>query len=180
MSGWPSGLRRQTLGFALPVKQECERARRVMFRAPAALLALVALAALVRVRSLDAELGVGKAINIFMRYGYLSICMRVVPRNDTDSWVFREPTVGVFQNIERYTTPRPSRDARALFHGDFHMEFCDNIKQLLQAYFRDFSFERHDVIGYRQGSGPFFQPGTEVAEWSERAIVYDFTDRGIP
>lgn len=28
------------------------------------------------------------------------------------------------------------------FRGDFHMEFCDNIIQLLQAYFRDFSVER--------------------------------------
>lgn len=28
------------------------------------------------------------------------------------------------------------------FHGDFHMEFCDNKKQLFQAYFRDFTIER--------------------------------------
>lgn len=28
------------------------------------------------------------------------------------------------------------------FRGDFHMEFCDNVIQLLQAYFRDFSVER--------------------------------------
>lgn len=31
-----------------------------------------------------------------------------------------------------------------VFQGDFHMEFCDNVKQLLQAYFRDFSVERLD------------------------------------
>jgi hypothetical protein len=31
-----------------------------------------------------------------------------------------------------------------VFEGDFHMEFCDNLKQLLQAYFRDFTFERLD------------------------------------
>lgn len=30
------------------------------------------------------------------------------------------------------------------FHGDFHMEFCDNRKQLFQAYFRDFTIERLD------------------------------------
>jgi len=29
-----------------------------------------------------------------------------------------------------------------VFQGNFHMEFCDNVKQLLQAYFRDFSVER--------------------------------------
>lgn len=31
-----------------------------------------------------------------------------------------------------------------VFQGDFHMEFCDNVKQLMQAYFRDFSVERLD------------------------------------
>lgn len=30
------------------------------------------------------------------------------------------------------------------FHGDFHMEFCDNKRQLFQAYFRDFNVERLD------------------------------------
>lgn len=30
------------------------------------------------------------------------------------------------------------------FHGDFHMEFCDNKRQLFQAYFRDFKIERLD------------------------------------
>ena len=29
-----------------------------------------------------------------------------------------------------------------VFEGDFHMEFCDNLRQLLQAYFRDFQLER--------------------------------------
>lgn len=31
-----------------------------------------------------------------------------------------------------------------MFNGDFHMEFCDNRKQLFQAYFRDFTIERLD------------------------------------
>ncbi|XP_050355660.1 torso-like protein isoform X1 [Nymphalis io] len=106
-------------------------------------LAVLLLAvALCRAATLDSELGVGKSINIFMRYGYLSICMRVVPRNDTDGWVFREPTVSVFQDTERFVVAPKPRQAKTLFDGDFHMEFCDNLKQLLQAYFRDFSFER--------------------------------------
>ncbi|XP_049878470.1 torso-like protein isoform X1 [Pectinophora gossypiella] len=100
------------------------------------------LATLCRAATLDSELGVGKAINIFMRYGYLSICMRVVPRNDTEGWVFREPTVSVFRDVDRFTVAPKPRHAKTLFDGDFHMEFCDNLKQLLQAYFRDFSFER--------------------------------------
>ncbi|XP_063384852.1 torso-like protein [Cydia fagiglandana] len=108
-----------------------------MLRGLTALLAVALCAA-----SLDSELGVGKAINIFMRYGYLSICMRVVPRNDTEGWVFREPTVSVFRDVERLSVAPKPRQPKTLFDGDFHMEFCDNLKQLLQAYFRDFSFER--------------------------------------
>ncbi|TGZ49812.1 Torso-like protein [Temnothorax longispinosus] len=93
----------------------------------------------------------GGAVNVFSRYGYLSISMRVVPRNDTETWIFREPTLDVFKN----STPLPpklrqsSKSGIAVFDGDFHMEFCDNIRhklerrrQLLQAYFRDFTFEK--------------------------------------
>lgn len=48
----------------------------------------------------DPDIRVGNAINVFNRYGYFSISMRVVPRNDTDhSWIFREPTVDVFSNL---------------------------------------------------------------------------------
>ncbi|XP_032523017.1 torso-like protein isoform X3 [Danaus plexippus] len=111
---------------------------RVMVRWALVLLVAVACHA----ATLDSELGVGKSINIFMRYGYLSICMRVVPRNDTDGWVFREPTVNVFKDVDQLVLAPKPRTAKTLFDGDFHMEFCDNLKQLLQAYFRDFSFER--------------------------------------
>ncbi|XP_037303646.1 torso-like protein isoform X1 [Manduca sexta] len=112
----------------------------VMVRTHTVLLLAVALCR--AATTLDSELGVGKAINIFMRYGYLSICMRVVPRNDTEGWVFREPTVSVFRDVERFAIAPKPRQPKTLFDGDFHMEFCDNLKQLLQAYFRDFSFER--------------------------------------
>ncbi|CAK9804786.1 Torso-like protein [Anthophora plagiata] len=82
----------------------------------------------------------GGAVNIFSRYGYLSISMRVIPRNDTDTWIFREPTLDVFRNPVAMASR--SQQAATVFNGDFHMEFCDNIRQLLQAYFRDFTFER--------------------------------------
>ncbi|XP_026318105.1 torso-like protein isoform X1 [Hyposmocoma kahamanoa] len=113
-----------------------------MVRGHTVLLLAVALCMCRAATTLDSELGVGKAINIFMRYGYLSICMRVVPRNDTEGWVFREPTVSVFRDVERFSIAPKPRHAKTIFDGDFHMEFCDNLKQLLQAYFRDFSFER--------------------------------------
>lgn len=35
-------------------------------------------------------------------------------------------------------------DEPGQFHGDFHMEFCDNKRQLFQAYFRDFTIEQLD------------------------------------
>lgn len=93
--------------------------------------------------SILAEVHVGTAINVFSRYGYLSISMRVIPRNDSDrSWIFREPTVEVFANMSNEENIKRSVNKNEAFKGDFHMEFCDNVIQLLQAYFRDFSVER--------------------------------------
>ncbi|XP_015118950.1 torso-like protein [Diachasma alloeum] len=101
-------------------------------------LAAVVIARIHLINSQNPRLGGG--VNIFSRYGYLSISMRVVPRNDTEPWIFREPTVDVFQN-PLPAPPRLRAKSAAVFEGDFHMEFCDNVRQLLQAYFRDFSFE---------------------------------------
>ncbi|XP_047004125.1 torso-like protein [Schistocerca americana] len=101
--------------------------------------------------SLQNTLRLGAGINVFSRYGYLSISMRVVPRNDSDGgWLFREPTVDVFTPDSLVAAPAaalqsplaPGRGPQPVFQGDFHMEFCDNLKQLMQAYFRDFSVER--------------------------------------
>lgn len=66
--------------------------------------------------------------------------MRVVPRNDTDTWIFREPQLDVFRGPVQ-SAPKQQKSIQ-IFDGDFHMEFCDNVRQLLQAYFRDFTFER--------------------------------------
>lgn len=46
--------------------------------------------------------------------------------------------------ILTYNSLKRSIEGGQVFQGDFHMEFCDNIKQLLQAYFRDFAVERLD------------------------------------
>lgn len=118
-------------------------------RLAACWLALLAVQVQLSVLEVEATepLRVGAAINVFSRYGYLSISMRVVPRNDSESWVFREPTVDVFKNITVLPTRSPTAATRhggkmPVFEGDFHMEFCDNLRQLLQAYFRDFQVER--------------------------------------
>lgn len=38
-------------------------------------------------------------------------------------------------------TDTKEENAPGVLHGDFHMEFCDNRRQLYQAYFRDFQIE---------------------------------------
>ncbi|XP_044256057.1 torso-like protein [Tribolium madens] len=95
------------------------------------------------VQSDDSQLRVGRSVDIFTRYGYLSLSMKVVPRNDSN-FLFREPTIDVFDDLDRYVVHpvKVPKKQRRVFVGDFHMEFCDNVKQLVQAYFRDFSFER--------------------------------------
>lgn len=48
----------------------------------------------------ESQLRIGKAINIFLRYGYLGISMRVIPLNDNsepDRWVFKEPTKNIYR-----------------------------------------------------------------------------------
>lgn len=45
----------------------------------------------------ESLLRVGKAINVFIRYGYLSISMKVISYNDTERWLFKEPTKNIFQ-----------------------------------------------------------------------------------
>lgn len=90
----------------------------------------------------EPQLQVGRSVDIFTRYGYLSLSMRVVPVNLSDfTTIFREPSVDVFTGLDPYIV-HPPRENKSVFDGDFHMEFCDNKRQLLQAYFRDFNFEK--------------------------------------
>lgn len=49
----------------------------------------------------------------------------------------------MFQGIDALAVTTEENEPGS-FHGDFHMEFCDNRKQLFQAYFRDFTIERLD------------------------------------
>ncbi|XP_052132352.1 torso-like protein [Frankliniella occidentalis] len=122
------------------------RGPRGLWLAAASLLGAVLLCSAARAAAAS-SLHTGAAINVFSRYGYFAISMRVVPRNETDRWIFREPSVNVFKNITALPPRLPSAAARhngrvPVFEGDFHMEFCDNLRQLLQAYFRDFQVER--------------------------------------
>lgn len=142
------------IGFARYAKVKLSRLRRTSVCA--CVMAVLVLSGHV---SADSELRLGGAINLFSRYGYLSISMRVVPRNDTDSkWLYREPTIDIFKDLSSLTLTPVDHSSVKVFEGDFHMEFCDNLRQLLQAYFRDFNFERLDRP-WRAFSGKTFSVG---------------------
>lgn len=46
---------------------------------------------------IESRLRIGKTINVFVRYGYLGISMKVISYNDTERWLFKEPTYNVFR-----------------------------------------------------------------------------------
>ena len=64
-------------------------------------LALILVATCTRISSgRESQLRVGKALNVFVRFGYLGISMRVIPTNDTNEdvrWLFKEPTRNIYK-----------------------------------------------------------------------------------
>ena len=48
----------------------------------------------------------GGAIDLFYRYGFFSLSVRVVPRDDPGSWLVREPTSRVFDDNSIARTER--------------------------------------------------------------------------
>lgn len=88
------------------------------------------------------ELKIGGAIDVFRFFGDLTAVMRVVPRHDT-GWFFREDTLDIFNEImEMRSLPR--KKGNRTFNGGFSLEFCDNLNELLAAYFRAFTVEGAD------------------------------------
>nr|AGL93953.1 torso-like protein [Oncopeltus fasciatus] len=114
-------------------------------------------------RTLSADnLDVGKSLNVFGRYAYFSISMKVVARNDSiKPWVFREPLVDVFQNLSGSVSCL--KEPKSHIHAEFNLELCDNLDQLFQAYFREFVIEGMDE------SWRAF-----TSSWSVRTIAQNF------
>jgi len=85
----------------------------------------------------------GSALHLFPRYGYLSLSMRVVPRNDSQGWVFLEPVKDVFESstIRIEEKSFNSADKSLPLHNEFHIDLCDDIGQLVQAYFGRFKIQ---------------------------------------
>ncbi|XP_014289779.1 torso-like protein [Halyomorpha halys] len=106
------------------------------------------------------SLKIGNAMNIFGRYGFMGVSMKVVGR--PQPWVFREPSVDVFEIMEDDIISYTDKDG-AIFNGDFHMEFCDDVTQLLEAYFREFRIE-HAKEPWK----------AFAASWSDEAIAKNF------
>ena len=82
---------------------------------------------------------------------FRNVILQVVARNETNTnWIFREPVCTILNNVEKYATNRlpislfTKKKAWQGFPGHFHMEFCDNSQQLVQAYFRDFTIDGFD------------------------------------
>lgn len=105
------------------------------------LLILLTVALATKAQENETEfLKIGNAINIFKFNGILTITMRVLPKNDSN-WIFRQPSLEIFNKVN--VALRIPNEANE-FDGDFHMEFCDNLDQLLKAYFRNFTIEGTD------------------------------------
>lgn len=144
--GWLDSIRAHTVIIELFIRSQIGKFTKVKLRRLRLIdVRLCTLLALLTIGTAqgEGELRLGGAINLFSRYGYLSISMKVVPRNDSDTkWLYREPTIDVFKDLSAYTLAPEDKNSVKIFEGDFHLEFCDNLRQLLQAYFRDFSFEK--------------------------------------
>merc|ERR1712061_634991 len=86
----------------------------------------------------DIKVPAGEAVDIFYRYGFFSLSVRVAPRDDHGSWLIREPTTKVF-------TPNSLRQVKELrdgkFEPQFQIFFCDDVEDLMKHYFHDFTAE---------------------------------------
>merc|ERR1712106_832302 len=86
----------------------------------------------------DIHVPAGEAVDIFYRYGFFSLSVRVVPRDDHGTWLVREPTTKVFTptSLEQVKQVESNK-----FAPQFQIFFCDDIEDLMKQYFHDFSAE---------------------------------------
>merc|ERR1711970_497997 len=86
----------------------------------------------------DIKVPAGEAVDIFYRYGFFSLSVRVVPRDDHGSWLIREPTTKVFtsNSLRQVKQVESGR-----FDPQFQIFFCDDLEDLMKHYFHDFTAE---------------------------------------
>jgi len=70
-----------------------------------------------RSKGLSLDVPAGGAVDMFYRYGFFSLSVRVVPRDDPGKWLIREPTADIFdsQSILISETAGPDTFARQPF-----------------------------------------------------------------
>ena len=49
----------------------------------------------------------GEALDLFYRFGFFSLSVRVVPRDDPGAWIVREPTAAIFSNVKQAKKTMP-------------------------------------------------------------------------
>merc|ERR1712061_700068 len=86
----------------------------------------------------DVQVPAGEAVDIFYRYGFFSLSVRVVPRDDHGSWIIREPTTKIFTSgsIRQVKTSGNNK-----FQSQFQIFFCDDLSELMKHYLHDFTAE---------------------------------------
>jgi len=82
---------------------------------------------------------IGGAVDLFYRYGFFSLSVRVVPRDDAGAWLIREPTTSDFdkESVRTITKPGPNSFAQQ----PFEVSLCEDTEELKQAFFRSFKAE---------------------------------------
>merc|ERR1712190_674724 len=86
----------------------------------------------------DVQVPAGEAVDIFYRYGFFSLSVRVVPRDDHGSWIIREPTTKIFTD---QSLRQVKKSLSNKFDSQFQIFFCDDLSELMKHYFHDFSAE---------------------------------------
>lgn len=89
-----------------------------------------------RSRSLDLDVPAGGAVDLFYRYGFFSLSVRVVPRDDPGKWLVREPTADIFESTSVVKSEVAGTDTFA--KQPFQLFLCEDLQELLEAFFRDF------------------------------------------
>jgi len=96
-----------------------------------------------RSRRLDLETPAGGAVDLFYRYGFFSLSVRVVPRDDPGKWLVREPTADIFDKTSVVKSEVAGADTFA--RQPFQIFLCEDLQELLDAYFHDFKADGVEV-----------------------------------
>lgn len=88
------------------------------------------------------DIPAGGALDLFYRFGFYSLSVRVVPRDDPGAWLVREPTAKVFE--ENSLVQLEKKGANTFNNQPFQIFLCEDLNELYEAYFRDFTAESID------------------------------------